>query len=215
MVSYGEVRLLFGQQCLRLVVAGVSLCLGLGDLLLEIFLVLHDRLLDEVEVPESFLAAAVARIAPISPFFRDLAAGLEGAPLDQVGGQPCYTPDDTPFIGPVGQVPGLFVNCGHWAGVMLAPLTRVEPFMGLDYILTSFFVLVVGGIGTLLGLTAGAGVIGGGRVRQQRSASCRYGRRGDICCRADSQKARSNGGSLGENRGRAASCLLLRPVMRR
>jgi len=77
--------------------------------------------LDEVEVPESFLAAAVARIAPISPFFRDLAAGLEGAPLDQVGGQPCYTPDDTPFIGPVGQVPGLFVNCGHWAGVMLAP----------------------------------------------------------------------------------------------
>jgi|TARA_B100001964_G_scaffold22700_1_gene22825 branched-chain amino acid transport system permease protein/urea transport system permease protein len=50
---------------------------------------------------------------------------------------------------------------GALAGVMLAPLTRVEPFMGLDYILTSFFVLVVGGIGTLLGLTAGAGVIGG------------------------------------------------------
>jgi len=50
---------------------------------------------------------------------------------------------------------------GALAGVMLAPLTRVEPFMGLDYILTSFFVLVVGGLGTLLGLTAGAGVIGG------------------------------------------------------
>ncbi len=50
---------------------------------------------------------------------------------------------------------------GALAGVMRAPLTRVEPFMGLDYILTSFFVLVVGGIGTLLGLTAGAGVIGG------------------------------------------------------
>ena len=50
---------------------------------------------------------------------------------------------------------------GALAGVMLAPLTRVEPFMGLDYIFTSFFVLVVGGIGTLLGLTAGAGVIGG------------------------------------------------------
>ncbi len=45
---------------------------------------------------------------------------------------------------------------GALAGVMLAPLTRVEPFMGLDYILTSFFVLVVGGIGTFLGLTAGA-----------------------------------------------------------
>ena len=50
---------------------------------------------------------------------------------------------------------------GALAGVMLAPLTRVEPFMGLDYILTSFFVLVVGGVGTILGLSSGAGVIGG------------------------------------------------------
>ena len=50
---------------------------------------------------------------------------------------------------------------GALAGVMLAPLTRVEPFMGLDYILTSFFVLVVGGLGSLFGLAAGAGVIGG------------------------------------------------------
>lgn len=50
---------------------------------------------------------------------------------------------------------------GALAGVMVAPLTRVEPFMGLDYILTSFFVLVVGGLGSLVGLAAGAGVIGG------------------------------------------------------
>lgn len=47
------------------------------------------------------------------------------------------------------------------AGVMLSPLVRVEPFMGIDYLLESFFVLVVGGLGSLLGLAIGAGLIGG------------------------------------------------------
>jgi len=46
-------------------------------------------------------------------------------------------------------------------GVMIAPLTPVHPFMGVDYVLESFFVLVVGGLGSLVGLLAGAGIIGG------------------------------------------------------
>jgi urea ABC transporter permease protein UrtB len=46
-------------------------------------------------------------------------------------------------------------------GVMVAPLTPVHPFMGIDYILETFFVLVVGGLGSLAGLLAGAGIIGG------------------------------------------------------
>lgn len=50
------------------------------------------------------------------------------------------------------------------AGAMLAPLVRIEPNMGLDYLLESFFVLVVGGLGTLSGLFAGSGVIGGVRM---------------------------------------------------
>ncbi len=50
---------------------------------------------------------------------------------------------------------------GGLAGVMVAPLTRVEPFMGLDYILIAFFALVVGGLGSLFGLAAGAGIVGG------------------------------------------------------
>jgi urea ABC transporter permease protein UrtB len=45
-------------------------------------------------------------------------------------------------------------------GVMVAPLVPVQPFMGLDYILESFFVLVVGGLGSVLGLLSGAAVIG-------------------------------------------------------
>jgi branched-chain amino acid transport system permease protein/urea transport system permease protein len=46
-------------------------------------------------------------------------------------------------------------------GVMVAPLTPVHPFMGVDYILETFFVLVVGGLGSLAGLLAGAGIVGG------------------------------------------------------
>jgi len=44
---------------------------------------------------------------------------------------------------------------------MVAPLVPVQPFMGLDYVLKTFFVLVVGGLGSVAGLVGGAAVIGG------------------------------------------------------
>ena len=47
------------------------------------------------------------------------------------------------------------------AGALLAPLVRVEPWMGLDYLLSSFFILVVGGLGTLEGVLIGSSVIAG------------------------------------------------------
>lgn len=47
------------------------------------------------------------------------------------------------------------------AGVLIAPLVPVQPFMGLDHILMSFFVLVVGGLGSVPGLLTGSAVIGG------------------------------------------------------
>jgi urea ABC transporter permease protein UrtB len=47
------------------------------------------------------------------------------------------------------------------AGVLIAPLAPVQPFMGLDHVLMSFFVLVVGGLGSVGGLLTGATVIGG------------------------------------------------------
>ncbi len=53
------------------------------------------------------------------------------------------------------------VTTAGLAGVLLSPLVRVEPFMGLDYLLSSFFILVVGGLGSLEGLIVGSGVIGG------------------------------------------------------
>jgi urea ABC transporter permease protein UrtB len=47
------------------------------------------------------------------------------------------------------------------AGVLIAPLVPVQPFMGLDYILMSFFVLVVGGLGSVAGLVTGSALVGG------------------------------------------------------
>ncbi len=50
------------------------------------------------------------------------------------------------------------------AGVLLAPLVRIEPGIGVDYLLDAFFVLVVGGLGTLGGFVGGVGVIGGAQA---------------------------------------------------
>lgn len=47
------------------------------------------------------------------------------------------------------------------AGVLIAPLVPVQPFMGLDHVLMSFFVLVVGGLGSVAGLLTGSTAIGG------------------------------------------------------
>ena len=47
------------------------------------------------------------------------------------------------------------------SGALLAPIVAVHPGMGIDYVLKSFFVLVVGGLGHILGLVVGSGVIGG------------------------------------------------------
>lgn len=56
----------------------------------------------------------------------------------------------------------IFGTClGGLAGVMVSPLTPVNPFMGLDFVLNGFFVIVVGGLGSVLGLAAGAVVVGG------------------------------------------------------
>ncbi len=56
------------------------------------------------------------------------------------------------------------VSVAGLAGVLLAPLVRVEPYMGLDFLLSSFFILVVGGLGSLEGLLIGSTVIGGSDV---------------------------------------------------
>lgn len=47
------------------------------------------------------------------------------------------------------------------AGVLLAPLTAVTAYMGVNYLARSFFVVLVGGAGSVAGVAAGSGIIGG------------------------------------------------------
>ncbi|MBL4876610.1 MAG: branched-chain amino acid ABC transporter permease [Cohaesibacteraceae bacterium] len=47
------------------------------------------------------------------------------------------------------------------AGMLVAPTIRVEPMMGVDFLIKSFFALVVGGLGTLQGLVTGSTIIAG------------------------------------------------------
>ncbi len=46
-------------------------------------------------------------------------------------------------------------------GVAISPLVSVQPYMGLDYVLRSFFALVIGGLGSIGGVLVGSTVIGG------------------------------------------------------
>ncbi|BCH62619.1 branched-chain amino acid ABC transporter permease (plasmid) [Agrobacterium vitis] len=47
------------------------------------------------------------------------------------------------------------------AGVLLAPLTAVTAYMGINYLARSFFVVLVGGAGSVGGVAAGSTIIGG------------------------------------------------------
>lgn len=47
------------------------------------------------------------------------------------------------------------------AGVLLAPLTAVTAYMGLNYLARSFFVVLIGGAGSISGVAAGSVLIGG------------------------------------------------------
>ena len=47
------------------------------------------------------------------------------------------------------------------AGVLLAPLTVVIAQMGVNYLARSFFVVIVGGAGSVPGVVAGSAFVGG------------------------------------------------------
>lgn len=47
------------------------------------------------------------------------------------------------------------------AGVLIAPLTVVIAQMGVNYLARSFFVVIVGGVGSIAGVGAGSAIVGG------------------------------------------------------
>jgi sarcosine oxidase subunit beta len=66
-------------------------------------------------------AIVLDNLVDMWPFWGEVSAGLRKADIHLSAGQYVYTPDDQPLIGPVPELPGFYVNCGYWAGVMLSP----------------------------------------------------------------------------------------------
>ena len=60
------------------------------------------------------------KLIPLTPFWEDVCNHLKHDDIKLSAGQYVYTPDDQPLIGPLPEVPGFYLNCGYWAGVMLS-----------------------------------------------------------------------------------------------
>jgi sarcosine oxidase subunit beta len=76
---------------------------------------------EELPIEWDFAAVVLEKLIRLNPFWEGIADTLKGEDLHPSAGQYVYTPDEQPLIGPVPEVPGFYVNCGYWAGVMLSP----------------------------------------------------------------------------------------------
>ncbi|MBC8448118.1 MAG: FAD-binding oxidoreductase [Chloroflexi bacterium] len=77
--------------------------------------------MENVPTDYFFPAIVLEKVARLTPFWEEVGEGLKDSDVHISAGQYCYTPDDQPLIGPVPDVPGFYLNCGYWAGVMLSP----------------------------------------------------------------------------------------------
>jgi sarcosine oxidase subunit beta len=68
-----------------------------------------------------FAAIVLEKLIALTPFWEDVAQELKKADVHPSAGYYVYTPDEQPLIGPVNELPGFYLNCGYWAGVMLSP----------------------------------------------------------------------------------------------
>jgi sarcosine oxidase subunit beta len=67
-----------------------------------------------------FPAVNLEMVARLSPFWSEVMEDLSKEDLSVYAGQYVHSPDDQPIIGPVEGVPGFFLNCAYWPGVMLS-----------------------------------------------------------------------------------------------
>jgi len=76
---------------------------------------------ENVPTDRYFAAQNIEKLIPLFPFWEGIAGNLKASEVMVSAGYYVYTPDDQPLIGQVSDVPGFYLNCGYWAGVMLAP----------------------------------------------------------------------------------------------
>jgi sarcosine oxidase subunit beta len=78
---------------------------------------------DPMENPQGdwdFPAFTLEMCARLSPFWREVVDDLKQEDLSVYAGQYVHSPDDQPLIGPVKAIPGFYLNCAYWPGVMLS-----------------------------------------------------------------------------------------------
>ncbi len=69
-----------------------------------------------------FPAICLDKVSRLTPFFEKVGENLKKKDISVSAGQYVYTPDNQPIIGPVDEVPGFYLNCGYWIGVMVSPM---------------------------------------------------------------------------------------------
>jgi sarcosine oxidase subunit beta len=69
-----------------------------------------------------FPAICLDKVSRLTPFFEKVGENLKKKDINVSAGQYVYTPDNQPIIGPVDEVPGFYLNCGYWIGVMVSPM---------------------------------------------------------------------------------------------
>jgi sarcosine oxidase, subunit beta len=82
-----------------------------------------DPVREPIENPPTdwdYPAVVLDKLIPLTPFWQVVCDDLKRGQILMSAGQYVYTPDDQPLIGPLPEVPGFYLNCGYWAGVMLA-----------------------------------------------------------------------------------------------
>lgn len=76
---------------------------------------------EKVHTDWEFPAITLDKVKRLTPFFESIERAVRQPDMTTSAGYYVYTPDDQPLIGLVREVPGFYVNCGYWAGVMLSP----------------------------------------------------------------------------------------------
>ena len=97
--------------------------------------------------------AAIILLFKKTRFGLDLRASIQSTEMASVMGVDAAKINSQAF--------GLGAALAALAGVLLAPLTAVTAYMGINYLARSFFVVLVGGAGSVAGVAAGSDIIGG------------------------------------------------------
>ena len=99
---------------------------------------------------------AVAALLHRTRLGRDARAAIENRESSSAMGIDVAATDSLTFA--------LGAGLAGLAGAAISPLVSVEPNMGLAILASSFFIVILGGTGSLLGIAAGAVIIGGGQA---------------------------------------------------